>query len=299
MAARKVLITGASGLLGREVLRRFKQEGWECLGLAYSRVQGGLVKVNLCERAEVERVVEEFKPHVMVHAAAERRPDVVSKQEEQAKALNVGATEILTQLCQQHNIFLLYISTDYVFDGREPPYKPQAATNPLNAYGVSKRDGELVVQKYQNSAVLRIPVLYGQVEALSESAVTTLFSAVLDPSQQTKVCHYQQRYPTHVQDVAHVCESMCSRQLAEPGVGVGVWHCSGDECLTKYSMACAMAELFGLSTAHLVPVTGPSPGTVRPYDCRLDCSSTRAAFHTVQTPFREGIHSVLGPFLPK
>ena len=291
MAARKVLITGASGLLGRELMRRFRREGWECKGLAYSRVRGSLVRVDLCEREEVEGVVEDFKPHIVVHSAAERRPDVVSKKEEQAKALNVGATEILTQICQQRSIFLLYISTDYVFDGLQPPYSPQAPTNPLNAYGVSKRDGELAVQNYQRSAVLRVPVLYGAVETLAESAVTTLLSSVLDSSKEARMSHYEQRYPTHIQDVAQVCEGICSRQAA------GVWHCSGGERLTKYSMACIMAEVFGLPSTHLLAVTEPSGGTPRPYDSQLDCSSTQSVVPTAQTPFRAGIRQVLEPFL--
>lgn len=294
-----MLITGASGLLGRKLLQQFTKEGWECLGLAFTRVRKGLVRVNLCQKEEVKKVIEDFQPHVIVHSAAERRPDVVAEQGERAKALNVGATELLTELCQQRGVFLLYISTDYVFDGKEPPYQTTAVTNPLNTYGVSKRDGEVVVCRYGSAAVLRVPVLYGEVEALSESAVTAIFSAVLNSSQPTKLSDYEQRYPTHVQDVAEVCEKLASRQQAEPGVGVGVWHCSGDDCLTKYSMACAMGEVLGLSTGHIAPVREPSSGAPRPYDCRLDCSSTRAAFPSSQTAFETGIRSILASFVPK
>lgn len=299
MASRKVLITGASGLLGRELLYYFSTEGWECLGLALTRVREGLVKVNLCKKEDVEKVVDDFHPQVIVHSAAERRPDVVAKQEEQAEAINVGATELLTQLCQQRGVFLLYISTDYVFDGTRPPYLTNAVTNPLNTYGITKRDGEVAVSKYQNTAILRVPVLYGKVESLAESAVTTLFSAVLNTSQPTKLSDYEQRYPTHVHDVAEVCEKMATRQLAEPGAGVGVWHCSGDDCMTKYSMACTMGRVFGLSTGHISPVQEPSTGAPRPYDCRLDCTSTRANFPSTQTAFGVGIQSVLKSHLPK
>ena len=298
MAAGRVLITGASGLLGRELLQHFTDKGWECLGLAFSRVREGLAKVNLCQREEVEKVLGDFQPHVIVHSAAERRPDVVARQEEQALALNVGATEMLTQLCQKRGVFLLYISTDYVFDGKEPPYSPSATTNPLNKYGISKRDGEVAVCKYESAAILRVPVLYGEVESLQESAVTTLFSAVLNTLQPAKLSDYEQRYPTHVHDVAEVCELLARQQRATPGVAVGVWHCSGDDCMTKYSMACAMGKVLGLPTGHITPVCEPSSGAPRPYDCRLDCTSTRTAFPSTQTDFETGIGSVLAPFLP-
>lgn len=293
-----MLITGASGLLGRELLRTFTSKGWECVGLAYSRAREGLMKVDLRKRDEVEKVLGEFEPHVVLHAAAERRPDVVSKQLDHAKALNVGVTELLTQLCQQRGTFLLYISSDYVFDGKTPPYTTTAATNPLNDYGITKRDGEVMVSKYKNAAVLRLPVLYGAVEELSESAITTLFSVVLNSAKPAELSDYEQRYPTHVADVAEVCEQLASRQLAEPGAGAGVWHCSGDDQMTKYSMACAMGRLLGLSTAHIVPVRKPSSGAPRPYDCRLDCTTTRAVFSITPTEFDAGIVTALESFLP-
>ena len=72
---RKAIVTGASGLLGREIVKCLKREGWEVLGLAYSRLKGGLVKVNLKNPSEIQEVVRNFKPDVLVHSAAERRPD--------------------------------------------------------------------------------------------------------------------------------------------------------------------------------------------------------------------------------
>ena len=299
MSLKKVLITGASGLLGRELCRQFRKAGWECLGLAFSRVGGELVKVDLRRREDVEKVLNEFKPHVVVHAAAERRPDVVTKQPEQARSLNVDATEQLTQLCRQREAFLLYISTDYVFDGKSPPYLTKASTNPINTYGVTKRDGEIAVSKYDKGAVLRVPILYGEVEEVGESAVTTLLTAVLNTSQAVMLSDYEQRFPTHVQDVAEVCEQICSRECSEPGVGVGVWQCSGEDRHTKYSMACVIGRELGLSTDHLVPVREPTSGAPRPYDSQLDCSTTRAAFSTSQTPFKSGIRSVLISHVPK
>lgn len=298
MAAKKVLITGASGLLGRQLLRYFTKEGWECLGLAFTRARDGLVKVDLCRRQEVEKVLDDFKPHVIIHSAAERRPDVVAKQPEQAHSLNIGATELLTQLSQKHDTFLVYISTDYVFDGTTSPYQTDSSTNPLNTYGKTKRDGEVVVCKYENSAVLRVPVLYGPVETVEESAVTTLITSVLNSSQPTRLSDYEIRYPTHVDDVARVCELLASRHLVSPGVSVGIWHCSGNDRLTKYSMAVTMGRVMGLSTDHLIPVREPSSSVPRPYNSQLDCTTTRAIFPTSQIDFETGIRDVLSSHVP-
>ena len=179
----RVLITGASGLLGRAILKQFSNsDSWEVLGLAHSRATGALKKVNLLDFDEAQRVVTEFKPHVLIHSAAERRPDVVENDEETCEKMNVGITKVLATTINDLNNglevpehFMLYISTDYVFDGASPPYKPMDKPNPLNKYGKSKLAGEKVVQTcLSDSGILRIPILYGNVEYLKESAVTGL-----------------------------------------------------------------------------------------------------------------------------
>ena len=172
---KRVLITGASGLLGRAIVKEFTQSenGWEVLGLAYSRAKGALRKVDLKSKDEVDSVVEEFKPSIVIHSAAERRPDVVEKKEEETKMLNVDATRTIAEASAKANAFFLYISTDYVFDGTNPPYKPTDKPNPLNKYGQSKLDGENVTLEFlPRSGVLRVPILYGPVEHIHESAVT-------------------------------------------------------------------------------------------------------------------------------
>lgn len=294
--AKKVLVTGASGLLGREILKQFIANQWEVLGLAFSRAKEGLRKVDLCDVKQVETVLDQFNPTIVVHAAAERRPDVVDKQTQLAAALNVTATESLASLCSKRSIYLLYISSDYVFDGKNPPYKPSDSTNPLNTYGQLKLDGELAVLKYTQFGILRIPVLYGQIESLSESAVTVLFKAVSNPSKRAELNDLQLRFPTHVADCAQVCVGLANKQVSSNDAG-GIWHWSGAECFTKYTMAVAMAEVFGLSSGHLVPDKSMPSGAPRPYDCKLDNSETKKIVDVQQTPFREGIKKALKSFV--
>lgn len=186
MAAKpRVLITGASGLLGRAIMKQFSNsDKWDVLGLAHSRATGVLKKVDLLDFDETKRVVKNFKPHILIHAAAERRPDVVENDEETCMKLNVGVTKTLASAINELNSdagapehFMLYISTDYVFDGSSPPYKPHDEANPLNKYGKSKLAGEQVMQAYNSDGgILRVPILYGKVESIKESAVTGVFS---------------------------------------------------------------------------------------------------------------------------
>ena len=298
MATKRVLVTGASGLLGREVLKQFKDRGWNATGLAYSRAEeAGLVRVDLRDKVEVERALSDSSPSVVVHCAAERRPDVVDTQKEAVLLLNVTATDQLAKLCGERRIALVYISTDYVFDGTKPPYKPEDPPNPLNTYGLTKYEGEKVVLRVPGNAVLRVPILYGDVLSPEESAVTCLLSAVLNTTKQANMSDYEQRYPTHTSDVARVCVGLAD--AFHSGVNIeGVWHWSGTECHTKYTMACTIAELFGYPSGHLVPVKQPLPGTPRPHDSHLDCSKTELVVGRDRIPFRDGLKAALSRFIP-
>ena len=205
----------------------------------------------------------------------------------------------LLQRGWKSRLYLLYISSDYVFDGNNAPYKPGDSTNPLNTYGQMKLDGEIAVRKYNQFGVLRIPVLYGSVESLGESAVTTLFQAVLDSSKPVKMNDFQLRYPTHVADCAQVCVGLANRQVSDGDSNAGgVWHWSAEECFTKYTMAMAMAQVFGLSSDHLVADKSPPSGAPRPFDCNLDTTETKKAVQVQQTPFKDGIRAVLESYLP-
>lgn len=116
----RVLVTGATGLLGRAVRRAFAD--WDVIALGLSRSGGEVLRVDLLDEAAASKVVESFRPHVIVHCAAERRLDRCEK-DPQSLRLNVGATRLLARLAKKHGAWLLFISTDYLFDGTKPPYR--------------------------------------------------------------------------------------------------------------------------------------------------------------------------------
>lgn len=153
--------------------------------------------------------------------AAERFPDKVDKNPEGARALNVQASKSLASLAASRDIFLIYISTDYVFPGTpgDAPYESNSSPRPTNLYGQTKLDGERVVLeeyaragKEGSATVLRVPVLYGHAETASESAVNTLMDAVWKSQAegaQVKMDHWSLRYPTCTEDVGRVCHGTC------------------------------------------------------------------------------------------
>ncbi|KAG7273461.1 hypothetical protein CRUP_032709, partial [Coryphaenoides rupestris] len=270
-SGRVVLVTGASGLLGRAVLADFHRAGWKAVGTAYRRARGPILRCDLLDEEAMRALLHQLKPDVIVHCAAERRPDVVERHPEAALQLNVHATGALAKEAVAAGVVFLYISTDYVFDGRRPPYGEDDAPNPLNQYGRSKLEGEReALRQCPGVLVLRVPVLYGEVETLSESAVTTLWSGVQQHETYT-LDHQQQRFPTHTADVAAVCRNIVQRRMQDASLQ-GIFHFSSKEQMTKYQMAVAMATAFNLPSTHLIPLTEAPPGVSRPENCQLDCS---------------------------
>lgn len=301
----KILVTGATGMLGRAVMGRFaSEEDFELTGLCHSRTGEGLVPIDLTDTEKLETVLAEVLPDVVVHTAAIRRPDEFAADVASARRLNVDTTAALARwAAAAPGRFLVYISTDYVFDGTMPPYTPESATHAINAYGASKLDGEMAVRAAAEgrSAVLRVPILYGDVENLQESSVTMVIAQVLglaDPgkayskSRPLLLDDWAVRYPTHVADVADILAQIVRRRL------VGTFHWSGAEPMTKLDMGRITAGCLGLDATLLrgsgAPANGSEP---RPKDCHLDRSALEAlGVTTPGTPFAVAVKRLVERF---
>ncbi|XP_050544416.1 methionine adenosyltransferase 2 subunit beta-like isoform X2 [Daktulosphaira vitifoliae] len=243
----KVVVTGASGLLGRSIYERFTDEkNWSVFGTAFKRAQLGLNKLNLLNKKEVSDMLNTVKPDIIIHCAAERFPDKVESDPQTAYDLNVGVTAHLANEANQLNIPLLYISTDYVFDGKKSPYKESDEPSPINEYGKLKLLGEKkVLSANSKNIVLRIPILYGTVETLEESAVTILFKGLKKSQQQNeffKVSNYELRNPSNVKDIAHIVFKLTELKLHDVNDINGIFHWCGKEVLTKTNWCSATLQ---------------------------------------------------------
>ncbi|HTJ95710.1 MAG TPA: SDR family oxidoreductase [Pararobbsia sp.] len=287
---------GASGLLGREIFAELARvTAFDVTGTAFTRSAAGLVPLDLTDPAAIARFFEAYQPHAVVLAAAERRPDVCEKAPERAHALNVGAVETVARAAVEHGSWMLSISTDYVFDGSTAPYRPDARPNPLNAYGRGKLEGERALASITRQAcVLRLPLLYGPLETIDESAATSFIPALRSATAERPaiIDAWAIRYPTLTTDVAVVIRQLVER--AADGVPVaGIHHWSGDEAMTKHDIALALAARLRLDPTHIIAQSAPVDATPRPYDCHLDSTSLEALGIGQRTPFAAGIERVL------
>jgi S-adenosylmethionine synthetase len=267
----RVIVTGASGVLGTQVYKAFTREKHDVLGLSHTRTSPELLQLDLMNELETVKVFEDFKPDWVVHCAAERRPDVAEKDPDGARKLNTDVPERLARLSKTLKFTLIYISTDYVFDGTSPPYTPSARTNPVQFYGQTKRDGELAVLGVDGAktVVLRVPVLYGPAPKNSDSAINILLDVVQDQSgKQYKMDHYATRYPTNVIDISN----FLVRLSALKGTLPPILHYSAAEPFTKYEICLVFSQILSLPHAHITPNAEAPTGTdatTRPRDCQL------------------------------
>mmetsp|Transcript_1660 Transcript_1660/g.4909 ORF Transcript_1660/g.4909 Transcript_1660/m.4909 type:complete len:323 (+) Transcript_1660:57-1025(+) len=290
----KILVTGASGLLGRQVMSELPGDSYEVRGIVHSRARPRCVQCDLTVAGEIARQIQDFRPDAVINLVAERRPDVVHRDPASASKKNVGLVKALADACREADAWLLHFSTDYVFDGTKPPYYELDTPNPLSAYGEQKLESEKVVMACapEHGAILRIPLLFGPMEFCKESAVTSLYEDAVS-GVMTKADHSQRRYPTCTEDLAKVVRRLVDINLSGQKP-LGFYHWQGDECLTKYDMVQAIGEVMELDVSGVQP-DKVVPAAPRPEDSRLDCSRLEEllggaeAAGPLRTPFRDSL----------
>lgn len=222
--------------------------------------------------------------------AANRSPDQCDKNPEQARKINVDATQALAQATSSRSILLIYISTDYVFPGTEgeAPYEALSSTKPTNMYGEMKRDGEIVTLEATCDSglgvVLRVPVLYGPTERNSESAVNVLLDMVYkaqDLNSSINMDDWAQRYPTNTEDVARVCKDVAEKYLQEKDDISSlprILQFSSEDQMTKYEICEKLAQILGVPLPGMVrnkQGNDPNATVQRPFNTKLSTKELR------------------------
>ncbi|OBT96604.1 hypothetical protein VE01_05384 [Pseudogymnoascus verrucosus] len=292
MSSQTALVTGASGLLGRAVTTAFNRKSWSVTGTGLTRANPpAILAVDLSDAAAVAKSLDDVKPSVVVHCAANRFPDSCDRDPAAARAINVAATRSLAEETAKRGVVLIYISTDYVFSGApgEAPYETSATPAPTNLYGITKLEGEKAVEEAYAAAggkgkgvVLRVPVLYGKADKHADSAVNCLVDAVWKAQKEKVVMDgWAKRFPTNTEDVGRVIADIAALYTSkiEAGEAEGlpsVLQFSAEDLYTKYEMCEMFAHLMGLGLEKMekdVKGNEGNTGVQRPFDCHL---STRA-----------------------
>lgn len=260
----RVMVTGASGLLGNAIVERLRRET-EVLALRRQPGVSGFLPVDLTSERDLARLDDEAWDAV-VHCAGHRSPDYCETHREEAMALNAVAPARLARLARQRGARMIHISTDYVFPGTTPPYREDDPCQPVNVYGESKLEGERRVAEADPAAcILRIGALYGVPTGRVPSPMLEEGLAAVLGGKPTRQDHVLKRYPLLVDDVAEVACYL----LEHPEVG-GVLHAGSGKAVTRYEWALLIGRLLGRSTGHVqLGLCDPGRKAPRPPDAKL------------------------------
>jgi dTDP-4-dehydrorhamnose reductase len=153
----KVLIVGASGMLGSDLVEYFKK------GLPAENVVGAShADLDITRPDSIDRALERYSPSMVINASGYTNVDKAEVEREAANAINALGPRHLAQSCSRRDIYFVHFSTDQVFDGKlDRPYREEDQTNPLNYYAQTKLEGEVAALSYPNALVLRVQWLYG------------------------------------------------------------------------------------------------------------------------------------------
>ena len=248
---KKILITGSNGLLGQKLVELLVQQGNVEI-IATARGENRLPfkdgyrfqSMDITNRDEVLRVVAEHTPDAVIHTAAMTNVDQCETEKETCWQQNVHAVEYIVEACKISDIFLVHLSTDFIFDGAAGPYDETAEANPVSFYGWSKLAAEkLVIHSNIRWAIARTVLVYGIAHDMSRTNIILWVKKSLEDGKAIQVVTDQWRTPTLAEDLAKGC-SLLAEKEAE-----GIYNISGKDFLTPYEMAQMTANYFGLDAS--------------------------------------------------
>jgi dTDP-4-dehydrorhamnose reductase len=278
----RVLVTGAAGQVGREVVEHCQSEGDEVVGVDRS----GL---DVTDRDAVHRTVAAVRPDVIVHCAAWTAVDACESDVERAMAANAHAAGYVAEASAEHGAHLIALSTDYVFDGTKiGPYLETDATNPLSAYGRSKLAGEhAVLAALPTACIARTSWVCGRYGA---NMVKTILRLAGEPGQ-LRFVDDQRGHPSFADDLA-----VMIRQVAEQRAG-GVMHMTNQGAVSWFEFAQAVLHAAGHDPDRVHPVatadlTPPRPAP-RPMNSVLENAALKRSGFQLLDDFHEPLRRLV------
>jgi dTDP-4-dehydrorhamnose reductase len=285
----RLLVTGAGGMVGREVVDAARVLGWDVVGRTHA-------ELDVTDRAALQACVTATEPDLVVNAAAYTQVDAAETEGELARQVNAEGPAWLAEACQEVEASLVQISTDYVFDGRaRRPYRPDDPPHPLGVYGRTKWEGEEAVrQRLARHLIVRTSWVYA---SHGHNFFRTI--ARLAREQETlRVVADQHGCPTLAADLARALLDGAAMAMTRPN-GWGTYHfCNGGE--TSWhgfasAIVAGLASRPGIVCRKVVPIATsehPRPAA-RPAYSVLDTSSWTAVFGQTPRPWQEALPDAL------
>lgn len=249
----RILITGSNGLLGQKLTDLCLEKQIEFLATSSGANRYTVCPENryqtldITDEQNIHAVLGNYRPTHIIHTAAMTNVDQCELQPEACDLVNRQSVQMLANYCQEHQIHLQLLSTDFVFDGKAGPYAETDQPNPLSVYARSKVEAEKIVQHANglNYAIVRTIIVYGDGENLSRSNLILWAKEALTKGDPLQIVDDQFRAPTWAADLAWACVRIC--ELNEQGI----FHIAGPETLSIYDIVGRVAAYYGLSMENV------------------------------------------------
>jgi dTDP-4-dehydrorhamnose reductase len=239
----KLLISGASGLLGSKITKFAEQAGHKLYSgyFMHQPKNGEPVKIDLKNNESVLKTIQETDADIIIHCAALTDVDTCEVNRDLAKIINVDGTKSVIKGANNSGVFLVYISTDYVFDGIKGNYSEEDETKPVNFYGYSKLLGEKAVTKEsKNYLIARTSVVYGDKPASGKINFALWLIENLKANKEIRILTDQFSSPTLNSNSAEMLLEACEKRLN------GIYHIAGASRISRYDFAVRLAEKLNL-----------------------------------------------------
>ena len=268
MVKLKFLVTGSAGLVGQQVVKDLSKSNqvFSCYNESKPEY-GDSVKMDLKNYEMISSVLTEIKPDVVIHLGAMTGVDICEKEKTSASEINTKATEIIAKECSKLNSFLVYVSTDYVFDGNFGMYKEDDVANPLGFYGKSKLEGEKAVQNFStNWCIARTSTPFGLHPTKKSFPMWVIEN--LQKQKQIDVLIDQFTSPTYVPNLSRMLIEISERRIT------GIINTAGASKISRYQMASMVSDKLNLDGTLLKQISMNKMKWVaqRPKDSSLDVS---------------------------
>jgi len=278
----KLLVTGASGLLGHKIVQLALEKGHKVHSIYKEQPinLGTTIKLDLTDQDGVFNVISRLKPEVIIHTAAYTDVDGCEINKDLAWKVNAEATKHIATASTSIGAHLTYVSTDYIFDGEKGLYSEEDSPNPISYYGYTKLKGEEFVRKHgEEWCIARPSVIYGWEPKHKLNFATWLLNN-LNQGKEVKVLIDQYVSPTLNTNLAEMLLEIAERKIA------GTLHTAGANRISRYEFALTLAEVFNLNMDLVRPATMDEMSwkAKRPRDSSLNVSRALAMLN--QKPLR-------------
>lgn len=292
---RRVLITGSNGLLGQKLLDLYlgkrdaqliatsrganRYNAFEGYGYTYQ-------EMDVTNKDEVMLNIIRYCPTAVINTAAMTNVDTCESEKEACDKLNIDSVKYLVEACNQFDVHLVHLSTDFIFDGEKGPYTEEATPNPLSYYGESKLKAEqYIIENSKNWAILRTVLVYGVANDMSRSNIVLWAKGSLEQGKQINAVDDQFRTPTLAEDLAMGC------YLAEMKQAQGIYNISGKDFMNVYELTQRVADFWKLDK-NLIGRADSSTFTQpakRPPRTGFDITKSREKLGYEPHSFEEGL----------